>query len=260
MNFASIQTENIENAHPAPKKHQFSVTEDLQIIQFVNRVTKQNINGCNPLPSKGSNQSIKWNIIALKLGRSAKQVRERWNGHLNPSINKGPWTREEDVLVAVKQREFGNKWAEIAKFFPGRTDTMVKNRWNTSVKARVPELLGTITVLKNEQPKCYQSYMSSGVNQFPSNSLIQNFSSFYDNGQSQSSYMPHSMTNNQIPRMNSVPSSPPTPNTNYSTHNPQPKVSISQKSFEEWLDQIRSRKFNSMSFLDLQEVPPLVQH
>lgn len=83
-----------------------------------------------------------WNYISQLLpDRTPKQCRERWHNHLDPHINKGPWTLEEDRLLALKQNEFGNKWADIAKFLPGRTDTLIKNRWNTSVKARSTSLL-----------------------------------------------------------------------------------------------------------------------
>lgn len=243
MNIGNNKSEVNDHSAPTQKKHQFSVSEDLQIIQFVNRVTKQNLNNCNLGTSKNSGQSIKWNVIAMKLGRSAKQVRERWNGHLNPSINKGPWSRDEDVLIAMKQREFGNKWAEIAKFFPGRTDTMVKNRWNTSVKNRINELLGPIPYLSHENQKYFQPFISNNY----SNNYLNN--NIYDNCSTINGYSSTS---------NSVPSSPPAPSSTKPTASA--KSPIAQDSFEEWLDQIKQRKFVTMSFLDFQEVPPLVQH
>mmetsp|Transcript_32209 Transcript_32209/g.59963 ORF Transcript_32209/g.59963 Transcript_32209/m.59963 type:complete len:276 (-) Transcript_32209:1050-1877(-) len=41
-----------------------------------------------------------WSFIARKLeGRLGKQCRERWYNHLNPDINKDPWSAEEDRLI-----------------------------------------------------------------------------------------------------------------------------------------------------------------
>ena len=47
--------------------------------------------------------------------RTAKQLRERWHNHLDPGINKGPWTEAEDKLLIVAQNMLGNRFAEIAK-------------------------------------------------------------------------------------------------------------------------------------------------
>ncbi|XP_014753766.1 transcription factor MYB3R-1 isoform X2 [Brachypodium distachyon] len=80
----------------------------------------------------------KWSTIAQALpGRIGKQCRERWHNHLNPGINKEAWTQEEEIILIHAHRMYGNKWAELTKFLPGRTDNSIKNHWNSSVKKKI---------------------------------------------------------------------------------------------------------------------------
>ena len=50
--------------------------------------------------------NVKWSVIAQDLpGRLGKQARERWYNHLDPSLNKDPWSEVGTRVPAFAARQ-----------------------------------------------------------------------------------------------------------------------------------------------------------
>lgn len=118
-------------------------------------------------------QNPKWVTIANAINkevhrgvkvRNGKQCKERWINHLNPSIQKGPWTDEEDLALLQYYKTYGNRWSMITSLIGSRGESNVKNRfkslinsvkhedYNSSIQEKVEKLVSRLDIktCKNE--------------------------------------------------------------------------------------------------------------
>jgi len=79
-----------------------------------------------------------WSKISKLLGtRNGKQIRDRFINVLDSTMRKGKFTEEEDDKLIELFKQYGPKWATIAKYYPNRTADMIKNRFHSSIKKKV---------------------------------------------------------------------------------------------------------------------------
>ncbi|AEE76046.1 Myb domain [Arabidopsis thaliana x Arabidopsis arenosa] len=74
--------------------------------------------------------SQNWHKISQFVpGRTQTQCRERWLNCLDPKVNRGKWTEEEDEKLREAIAEHGYSWSKVATNLSCRTDNQCLRRW-----------------------------------------------------------------------------------------------------------------------------------
>lgn len=104
-----------------PPKVKFTPEEDAALTKIINEIGTHD-----------------WVAVAKQMKtRNPRQCRERWNNYLKPDLVSAPWTPEEDALLEEKYSQYGAGWNTIAKFFQGRSDNSLRNRYMKLYRAKM---------------------------------------------------------------------------------------------------------------------------
>lgn len=108
---------------------------------------------------------VDWKGIGQMMNKTARQCRDRYKNYLSPGIVNGPWTAEEDILLRESVESLGCHWSVMMKYFPGRTDVNLKNRWSILKERNVEtkKSVVSLTIQKLSMSETVHSFIGEKV-------------------------------------------------------------------------------------------------
>lgn len=133
---APVPMADHNQTRPKATKIYFTRNEDNLLTQLVEeQQAKTGKNSVNFAPiAESFNQKALLNANINE--KTERQLRERWKCYLDPTLNRSPWTTDEDAQIIQMHQEFGSQWAKMATCLSGRSANTIKNRWHFLTRQR----------------------------------------------------------------------------------------------------------------------------
>lgn len=72
------------------------------------------------------------------MSRNDVQCREKWNNNLDPTLNTGKYSVEEDTLLLQLVEKLGEgHWTLVASYMQGRSDASVRSRYTQLIEGNM---------------------------------------------------------------------------------------------------------------------------
>ncbi|XP_070384487.1 uncharacterized protein [Dermacentor albipictus] len=90
------------------------------------------------IPHCTDGDDISWLQVSHYMrSRSRKQVMNRYNRSLHPSMQHGRWTAQEDVMLLIAVKLYGDcSWTKVASMLPGRTGGQCRDHYKDNFAQR----------------------------------------------------------------------------------------------------------------------------